>query len=243
MAREIEIYVDWLESGVQLVQGGPLPPFPLQTESLSIADIPDFFSWSLFRPNMKLKSSPHLFFPRQVWSLGISMPLVDDMVIWAPVMSGDATAIESLASEIRAEQGRCSQLLPRRTLPKSASPSATASAIPASTVPSTFAASALPAASCTPCAFRRTLEPILMLSRALNVAQATKDVFATVKCVHNAAMILIYWYENAPLGATILQLLAVHLSAFLKCPAFLECYELSFQRRYIHTCFILRHIV
>jgi hypothetical protein len=240
LAQEIEAYVDWLESGIQFARGDPLPPFPLEIEPLSIADVPEFFSWNLVRPTMDMKSSPLFFFSHQVWSLGIAMPFVDDTHVWAPVVRGDATAIESLASEIRVEQGRCNQSLPRRMLPSSTSPSATAPAIPASsTAPSTFAASAAPStASTTSRVFRRSLEPIRMLARALNVAQATGDVFATVKCVHTAALILIYWYENAPLGATILQILAGHLSALMKCPAFLECSEFSFQRRYTHSCCI-----
>ncbi len=158
MARELELYVDWLES-IKIVPGEPLPVFPKQPELFSIADFPEIFSWSLLRPEM-FKPAAFLFAPRDVWSLGMTLPAVDQVPLWASVMRGDATSAELLAAEIRAEQGRCRQSLPRRDLLPTAPPAA-------------------PVAS----AFRRSSEPIHALLRALNLAQATNDIFASVTSV------------------------------------------------------------
>jgi hypothetical protein len=159
MAQELECYVDWLES-LKIAPGDPLPVFPKEAELFSIADFPEIFSWSLLLPDM-FKPAPFLFAPRQVLSLGMALPTVDCIPVWAPVVRGDTTAVESLATEIRGEEGRCRLSLPHRSSPHSASPPAPPAAI----------------------TFRRSSEPIRILLRALKLAQATNDIFSSVKCV------------------------------------------------------------
>ncbi len=157
MARELELYVDWLES-IKIAPGDPLPVFPKQPEFFSIADFPDIFSWSLLRVEM-FKPAAFLFAPREVWSLGMALPTVAQSPVWASVMHGEAAAVKLLAAEIRAEQGRCLQSMPRQDLHCTTLPAPVAST------------------------FRRSSEPIHTLMRALNLAQATNDIFASVTCV------------------------------------------------------------